>query len=628
MEGSFFQGEIFDATRLDRAGRRWNPAVEISSDSTVCKQIGEWKEDSLIPDYGDRVLPVDTLYAVSMTKPRPGVFVYDMGQNMAGVPLLDFRNLQRGQEITIRHSEVLYPDMEQYAANKGMIMTENLRAAMCRDIYKASGMPEETYSPRFTLHGYRYLELSGIDKPLPLEAVKSVVLSSIHGFKAHYECSDSLVNRLWENIKWSSLSNFISLPTDCPQRNERLGWMGDISVFSPTATKIADVSALLRKYLRSVRDCQKEDGQFPDVAPTGFGFGGMLWGSAGIIVPWECYRQYGDVALLEEHYPSMKRYIDYLLNKTIEPETGIIVQDRAWGDLADWLSPEYDKTDKSLLWECYFIYNLGIMSKTASLLGFEKDASEYDSLRSERISFFADNYIDKNTGKTIRSAFEPDRKGEIIDTQVSYALPIALGVYKDEKFVDNFVNTILRENTADDKTICPPYSLMTGFIGTAWIMDALSETGETDIAYGMLTNRSYPSWLYPVTQGATTVWERLNSYTHKDGFGKNNSMNSFNHYSFGSVGNWLLTRSLGINVKEDGSLELRPEPDPSGRMTYASGWLDTPQGRVESGWKIDGENVTIEIGLPEKTDAVLVTPGNRFNLNPGKNTFTLPMKEF
>lgn len=243
----------------------------------------------------------------------------------------------------------------------------------------------------------------------------------------------------------------------------------------------------------------------------------------------------------------------------------------------------------------------------------------------ERIRFFIDNYIDPKTGKTVRSAFEPDRKGEIIDTQVSYALPIAMGIYEDEKFVNNFLNTVSRANTADDGTHCQPYSLMTGFIGTAWIMEALSKTGNRETAYAMLTNRSYPSWLYPVTQGATTVWERLNSYTHKDGFGKNNSMNSFNHYSFGSVGDWLLTRSLGINVGQDGSVVLRPEPDLSGRMNYAKGWLDTPRGRVESGWRIDSGKVVFEISLPEKTDAELVLPGIRYRLKSGENTITVPL---
>ena len=593
VTGSFFQGEIFDARRDDMnrqasmpaEKRIWRKTVKLPFDEMAAPVAGGWSDFRLRPSFGDRVLAVDTLTAVSMTEPRPGVYVYDMGQNMAAVPYLEFNGLDRGQEVTLRHGEVLYPDMPQYASNAGMVMTENLRAAMCTDKYIASGDGVEKFSPRHTLHGYRYLELTGIDAPLQLEAVKSIPVSSVHGFKAHFECSDSLINRLWENVKWSTMSNFVSIPTDCPQRNERLGWMGDISVFSPTATKIADVSPLLRQYLQSVRDCQAENGKFPDVAPAGVGFGGFLWGSAGITVPWEYYRQYGDTALLAEHYPAMKKYMDHILGETIEPSTGVLVQNREWGDLGDWLSPEYERNDKSLLWECYLIYDLEIMRDVANLLGMAEDAGRYQDLIDERKRFFAETYVDPATQKTRWSAFDPGRVGQPVDTQSSYALPLAMGIYDTPKFRENFVVAIERENHADDGTVCPPYSLMTGFIGTAWIMEALSRIDRDDVAYSLLTSTNYPSWLYPVTQGATTVWERLNSYTEKDGFGSNNSMNSFNHYSFGSVANWLLTRCLGISRDAEGNVTVDPTPDPTGKVKWARGWIDTPEGRVESSWE-------------------------------------------
>lgn len=590
--GSFFQGEIYDARRDDLEQqpsqpvmkRMWHMTEKLPKDETVAPVEGGWENTILRPSFGDRVLAVDTLMAMSMSEPRPGVYVYDMGQNMAAVPYLMFDDLKRGQEVTVRHAEVLYPDMPQYGSNAGMVMTENLRAAMCSDKYIASGEEVETFSPRHTLHGYRFLELTGLNKPLPLESVKSIPVSSVHGFKAHFECSDSLINRLWENVKWSTLSNFISIPTDCPQRNERLGWMGDISVFSPTSTKIADVSPLLRQYLQSMRDCQAENGRFPDVAPTGVGFGGFLWGSAGITVPWEYYRQYRDTVVLQEHYPAMKKYMDYIFKETIEPTTGVLVQNRAWGDLGDWLSPEYERNDKSLLWECYLIYDLAIMRYVADLLGFSEDARRFEGLIEERKRFFANTYVDPDTEKTRWSAFDSARMGQLVDTQSSYALPLAMGIYDSPRFRENFVATVERENMADDGNVCPPYSLMTGFIGTAWIMEALSKISRNDVAYSLLTSTNYPSWLYPVTQGATTIWERLNSYTDKDGFGSNNSMNSFNHYSFGSVANWLLTRCLGITVSPEGEITVNPTPDPTGRIKYARGWIETPKGRIESSW--------------------------------------------
>lgn len=590
--GSFFQGEIYDSRSDDMERqasqpaekRIWKKAVRLPFEESVAPVAGGWTDVNLRPSFGDRVLPVDTLTAISVSEPRPGVYVYDIGQNMAAVPYLIFDGLERGKEVTVRHGEVLYPDMPQYASNAGMVMTENLRAAMCTDKYIASGNGSEVFSPRHTLHGYRYLELTGLDSPLPLEAVKSIPVSSVHGFKAHFECSDSLINRLWENVKWSTMSNFVSIPTDCPQRNERLGWMGDISVFSPTATKIADISPLLRQYLQSARDCQADNGRFPDVAPTGVGFGGFLWGSAGITVPWEYYRQYGDTTVLAEHYPAMKKYMDYIFSETIEPSTGVLVQNREWGDLGDWLSPEYERNDKSLLWECYLIYDLGIMRDVANILGLADDARSYENLIEERMRFFADNYVDTATQKTCWSAFDPGRIGQPVDTQSSYALPLAMGIYDSPEFRENFVAAIERENRADDGTVCPPYSLMTGFIGTAWIMEALSRIDRNDVAYTLLTSTNYPSWLYPVTQGATTVWERLNSYTDRDGFGSNNSMNSFNHYSFGSVANWLLTRCLGISWDGAGKVSVSPTPDPTGRIEWARGWVDTPEGRIESQW--------------------------------------------
>lgn len=618
--GSFFNGEIYDATRR-ASDMTWHPADRVGCDSTTYPFPVGWDNVVIRRDYGGKVVAADTLTAVSVVEPRKGVFIYDFGQNFAGVPLLRLSGQKRGTEVAMRYAEVLYPDMERYGANRGMIMTENIRAAMNRDVYVAAGEEEEYFSPRFTLHGFRYVEITGIDKPLPVEDVKAVALSSIDKFKASFECSDTLVNRLWKNILWSTRSNFISIPTDCPQRNERLGWMGDISVYAPTATKIADVSAILRQYLQSVRDCQTPEGKFPDVAPTGVGFGGFLWGSAGITVPYEHFLQYGDTTLVREHYPAMKRYMDYVFDKTIDPQTGVMVQDRAWGDLGDWLSPEYDKNDKSLLWECYLIYDLDIMTYLAKVVGNDTDAAFYKNKGDERREFFKKVYVDPATKKTRFSSFDPEREGRFVDTQASYALPIAMGIMDDPGFADNFIATITRENIADNGKVCPPYSLMTGFIGTAWIQEALSRIGRGDVAYRILANKEYPSWLYPVTQGATSVWERLDSYTHTDGFGANNSMNSFNHYSFGSVGNWLLTRCLGIKYDDNG-ITVAPDPDITGALSYANGELETPWGLVKSGWEIEGNKVRYEVEVP--VESCFVAPdGTKHRLNIGKNRIIL-----
>ncbi|BDW78858.1 hypothetical protein BFINE_46530 [Bacteroides finegoldii DSM 17565] len=458
--------------------------------------------------------------------------------------------------------------------------------------------------------------------------MKGVVLSSIHELASRYETSDEKVNKLWENITWSSFANFMSIPTDCPQRNERLGWAGDISVFSRTATYLADVPQFLRRYLRSMRDVQREDGRFPDIAPLGGGFGGLLWGSAGITVPWECYLQYGDKVLLAEHYDAMKRYISYILDKTIDPKTNLLVQSRAWGDLCDWLGLEDNRNDKSLLWEAYFIYDLELMSKIATILGKTTDAEEYRKLHSDRKAFFNSTYLQPETCKTIHSAFVPKKQGTLVDTQTSYVLPLVFGIIDEEnkpKFVKNLMETIVRENRTEQGRWCPPYSLMTGFIGTAWISKALSDNGCSEAAYKLLQQTNYPSWLYSVEQGATTIWERLNSYTHEDGFGGNNRMNSFNHYSFGAVGAWMYNYSLGIERDENfpgfKHFVLKPEVDTCGNMTYAKGYYDSMYGRIESSWRVEEDAVIYQCTVPANTTATLHLPATSVkNIVEGNRT--------
>ncbi|HJD74722.1 MAG TPA: glycoside hydrolase family 78 protein [Bacteroides reticulotermitis] len=628
--GSFFQGEVYDALKeVEVAGwsttaynaSAWTPASKVALEGNVSKEgnpnkpwVDDYARFELIGQFGPTVKAINELTACAVEEVRPGVFVYDMGQNMVGVPKIKLSGMKPGTKINLRFAEVKYPELPEYEGNIGLIMLENIRAAMAQDVYIAKG-DEETILPRFTYHGYRFVEITGLDKPLPIEAVKGVVLSSIHMLASHYETSNAKVNKLWENITWSSYGNFVSIPTDCPQRNERLGWAGDISVFSRTATYLTDASQFLRRYLRSMRDVQRADGRFPDIAPLGGGFGGLLWGSAGITVPWECYRQYGDKALLNEHYDSMKRYISYILRETIDPTSKLLVQYRAWGDLSDWLGLEDAKNDKSLLWEAYFIYDLELMHKIATVLGKTADAEWYQKLLTDRKAFFNQTYVHPETCKTIFSAFVPQKKGQLVDTQTSYVLPLAFGIIDEAhkaRFVDNLKETIVRENRTEEGKSCPPYSLMTGFIGTAWISQVLSDNGCSELAYKLLQQTTYPSWLYSVEQGATTIWERLNSYTHVDGFGGNNRMNSFNHYSFGAVGAWMYNHSLGIERAENfpgfKHFVLKPEVDITGGMSSAEGYYDSMYGRIESSWRVAGDAVSYQFTVPANTTARLYLP--------------------
>lgn len=562
----------------------------------------------LVGQYGPAVKKVKEITAVSVTTVQPGVYIYDMGQNMAGVPHITLEGMQPGSCVTLRFAEVKYPELPAYADNENMLMLENIRAAMAQDLYLTRGGREQI-QPRFTLHGYRYIEITGIPAPLPLSAVKGDVLSSVHQFTSSYETSVANVNQLWKNIIWSTMANFMSVPTDCPQRNERLGWSGDISVFSRTATYLAYLPQFFRRHMQAMRDVQSSEGRFSDVAPMGGGFGGVLWGSAGITVAWESYAQYGDTGMIAEHYDAMKSYIDYLV-KQIDALTQVLSdRDRTqWSSLGDWLSPEYDRTEKTLLWEAYFIYDLQLMEWMAAALGKAEDAGWLHRLYKERKTFFNRTYVDTATGKTIF-------RNKVVDTQASYAIPLQFGLFDEAyeaKAAAHLADAVKRSNTADDGTVCPPYSLMTGFIGTAWINSALSRYHHAETAYRLLQQTDYPSWLYPVTQGATTIWERLNSYTHTAGFGGNNRMNSFNHYSFGAVGAWMYEYSLGIQRAPQSPafkhFILSPEPDPTGAMTFARGHYESVYGRIESSWKRTATGMQYQFKVPANTSATLLLP--------------------
>ncbi|MEZ0542034.1 family 78 glycoside hydrolase catalytic domain [Fibrella arboris] len=640
--GSFFQGEVYDATKEAPVKNwttsayndaAWKPAVAVPLEGTAYqgtftdvmgrRSALTYADAKLIGQIGENASQVKTMPALSVEEVRPKVFVYDMGQNMVGFPKIQIRKGKKGQVITLRYAEVKYPKLAEYKENTGMVMMENIRAALTQDIYVLKG-GDEVIQPRFTFHGYRYLELTGLEKAVPVTDVKGLVISSINALSSQYETSNALVNKLWQNITWSLRSNFLSIPTDTPARNERMGWSGDISVFSRSATYLTNADPFLRRHLLAMRDVQAESGRFTDVAPMGGGFGGTLWGSAGIVVAWETYRQYGDLALLREHYDAMKRYMQFLETK-VEPKTGILNE----GPLGDWLSPEGNKNDNTLFWMAYYAYDLGVMGEVATVLGKPDEATRFRKRQAELKATWNEVYVDKATHKTVKSGVKtgfmgpPNQqqqaqqsdKGQLIDTQASYAIPLALGLFNEanKPLAVRYLNeSIERKNKDDGGVERPAYSLMTGFIGTASITEALSENGHPATAYRLLQQQDYPSWLYSVVNGATSIWERLNSYTVENGFGGNNSMNSFNHYSFGAVAAWMYNYSLGIQRHPESAgfkeIVLQPTPDPTRKMTFAKGYYDSVYGRISSEWKREGTRWTYKTTVPANTTATLYLP--------------------
>ena len=485
-----------------------------------------------------------------------------------------------------------------------------------------------------TFHGYRYMEITGIEEPLPLTQVHTLAFSSLKNMAADFQCSDPLINRLDQNICWSLRDNFISIPTDCPQRNERMGWSGDLSVFGRTASYMSLSDPFLRKHMIALKDTQV-NGRFADIAPIGGGFGGTLWGSVGITVPWEMYLQYGDETVLADMYESMSAYIDFL--KTTKNDQGI-VQD---GPLGDWLGPENSMNESAYLWQCYYLYDLDIMRKTAEILGKGEDAKKFAEEYNTARKAFTDTYRDPATGRSIfsgeeaamslNSPFEAGTKETapkktdsgkyLIDTQTSYAVPLGLGLYTEEerKTAAGYLNEACTRPTVDDlHEERKPYTLMTGFIGTSWISQALSENGLHETAWRMLKETSYPSWLYPVKNGATTIWERLNSYTVENGFGGNNSMNSFNHYSFGAVGTWMLAYAGGIRRdQKPGTFRISPIPDPDKDIHWANTTAQTVSGEYKVNWETTDQGIRYTIYIPggRKTPVDLpVSPHQAQNL--------------
>jgi len=628
-------GEAYDAgkeaaiegwTTASYNDSKWKKATAIELKGTAYmggepdfrgnKDEFSWDKLSITGQIGNSAGIYKTLIAQSVKEVRPKVFVYNMGQNFVGVPKIKIKNGIAGSKITIRVSEMLYPNLKESGNNVGTLMTENYRAALSQDTYIMKD-GEQIIQPRFTSHGYQYIEITGIDTPLSLDAVEGLVISSVRSLTADYTTSNPKVNQLWSNLVWSNVDNFLTIPTDCPQRNERMGWSGDINVFSRTATYVSNADQFLTRHMYAMRDVQSPKGRFADVSPVGGGFGGVLWGSAGIVVPWETYLQYDDAGLLKQHYPAMVNYMDYL-ETTIDPKTGLSSD----GQLGDWLGTQNNMLGTAFLVTAYHAYNLGIMAKVARVLGKNSDAEKYQAMYEKRREFFNKTFVngDKKTIGLIggspfgpRPATPPEFK--VADTQTSYAVGLAMDLFNSENkpaMIQNLAETVERQNKDDGGVLRPTYSLMTGFIGTAWISKALSDNGLSELAYKILQGNQYPSWLYSIEQGATSIWERLNGYTVEDGFGGNNGMNSFNHYSFGAVGQWMMAYSLGIQRDEPGFKKfiLQPEPDPTGQMTFAKGYYDSMYGRIESGWRLENGNLIYYATVPANTTATLYLPAS------------------
>ena len=632
MENSLHNGVDYDA-RKEPEG--WNtPAYDDKSWKRVKIYPDLDKEVKLQAYIGQPVRAEHICTAQKMTEPIAGHYIYDMGQNMVGIPRLVLHG-KRGQRIKVRYAEMLYPDIiptepvapytiDMYKKMKGQMYIDNYRGALSTDNYICHGKTQgEVFEPRFTSHGFRYIEITGVDKPLELDDVKVMVLNSTAEVTASYETDDVIINKLYNNIVWGQKGNFLAVPTDCPQRDERLGWTGDAQIFTRTATYNRNVQPFFNRWLYTLRDDQSAKGGFPRFAPLSltivndyYNNAAPGWADVGIITPWEIYLQYGDKTILEKSYESMKRYMDYLKSQAkddIQPIGG-------YGDWVALLGTPSDLTNTA-----YSALDARIMTKVAKILGRTTDA-EYYGERFEKIKrAFCNRFLGKD-GYMIMPKGSPAQrdsysaaygtgpkttKDTILDSQTGYILPLYAGLIDDsvkDKAVKHLVD-LLKQNG---------YKLNTGFIGTPYMNIVLSDNGYDDVAYKMFQQKEYPSWCYPVYQGATTIWERWNSYTLVNGFGPVD-MNSFNHYSYGAIEDWMMAYGAGIQRDEDkpGYKHIILQPRIGGTLGYTSAKFHTVYGEVASAWRsikpdknADAADYgyTYEATVPANTTATLTLP--------------------
>ena len=466
--------------------------------------------------------------------------------------------------------------------------------------------PPEVFEPRFTFRGFRYIELTG-DFAVPPECadVAGVVLHTSMAQTGSFACSDAIANRLWSNINWSQIGNFLDVPTDCPQRDERLGWTGDAQVFVRTAAFNRDVAAFFEKWQRDLADCQFPDGAFPDAAPDVLGGGGRCgYGDAGVVCPWTMYLMYGDKAILRRHYKSMARWLDFW--QGVCNAHGVVRYDGGIWHFGDWCAVDCPvdengnplcnmaPTPSDLLATAYYARCAGIMAEVARVLGKKADERRFAALRRKVAAAYRREFV--TAGGRVAG-----------DTQTGYLVTLGFGLVDDPGTVARMMDRLafLIESRG--------YSLTTGFLGTPLLCPVLTRFGRADLAYRLLQRRKYPSWYFQILDGdATTMWERWNSYSSRHGFGDVN-MNSFNHYAYGAVGEWLYETVGGIAPAESGFRKIRFAPVPGGDITWARTSLATRHGTASIEWRLaGGKKAGIEVALvvPPNTTAVLELPGH------------------
>jgi alpha-L-rhamnosidase len=580
-----YNGETYDATKKVTG---WNmPNYNANKWSAV--RIGNYSNNNIIASEGAPVRKIQEIKPVKIFRTPKGSLVVDMGQNMVGWIRLKVKG-PKGSVVTIRHAEV----MDKY----GEFYTDNLRSAKAQLTYTLNGTDEEVYEPRFSFFGFRFLEINGFPGTLITDNITGVVIHSDMQQTGFFECSNPLLNQLQHNIVWGQKGNFVDVPTDCPQRDERLGWTGDAQAFCRTAAFNFDVSAFFTKWLKDVAADQRPAGEVPVVIPdvldkqgSGTASTSAGWGDVAVIAPWTMYLVYGDKKLLETQYPSMKTWVEYIRKKAGE---GMIW--KGGSIYGDWLfyhppvnnhSEPDGFTEHDFIATAFYAYSTDLLAKAAHELGKADDELYYNRLFNQIKQVFINEYVTP-----------AGRVGT--NSQTSYILALKFNLLPEnlrEKAAKFLVEDIRSRRN----------HLSTGFLGTVFLCHVLTEEGYTDVAYDLLLQETYPSWLYPVKMGATTIWERWDGQKTDSTF-QDAGMNSFNHYAYGAIGDWMYRVSAGIEANKPGYKDIFIRPHLTQRLDYSKATLESPYGTIASGWERKDGKIIVRVKVPVNTKATIWLP--------------------
>ncbi|RWY53804.1 alpha-L-rhamnosidase [Mucilaginibacter gilvus] len=576
-----YNGETIDARKIKK-GWALNGYNDAGWNSA---QVMDYGFKNLLATYNEPVRKHETFKTLRVLKTKKNEHLVDFGQNLVGWVKIRLKG-KKGQKVTISHAEVLDKDGDFY--------TENLRAAKAQDTYILSGEGVELFEPHFTFHGFQFIKVEGYNNDLNPDDFTAVALYSDMNPTGSFSSSNALVNQLQHNIQWGQKGNFLDVPTDCPQRDERLGWTGDAQVFSRTASFNMNVDNFFAKWLKDITADQTEKGAVPFVIPNVLGkgaAGSAGWGEAATVIPWNMYVAYGDKQVLKDQYGSMKAWVDYMKSQTKDDlwNTGFHFGDWLFYSVNDDTDGTSAVTDKYLIAQCFYAYSTQLLINAAQVLGKTDDYEAYGKNLKRIKDAFVREYVTSN-GRMVSG------------TQTAYVLalnfdmlPVDLRPQAASRLVDN----ITKYNN----------HLTTGFLGTPYLCHVLSEFGYTDEAYKLLLQDTYPSWLYPVKMGATTIWERWDGIKPDKTF-ETPTMNSFNHYSYGAIGDWMYRVMVGLDTYNDGPgyKHIKIMPHPGGGFTNASASLQTYYGTVSSAWAIGGDQLNFDIEIPVNTTASVFIP--------------------